>query len=135
MTPEAILALIGAVVIVITFVIIIVRKLPKRVKITYYVRKWREIQKLCKNKDDWSHAIIHADMLLDEVMVKKRIAGKTMGERLVSVHEVFTMNDKVWEAHKLANNLKQEGERDMNEKGVKDALIIFRQALRDMGAL
>jgi len=135
MTPEAILALSGAVIVAVTFSTILFRKLPKRVKSVYYIRKWREIQKLCKNKDDWCSAVIDADELLDEVLVKKRISGKTMGERLVSVQHSFSVNDKVWESHKLANSLRQDKNRHMSEAGVKDALIAFRQALRDMGAL
>ena len=135
MSPETIIALVGGAVILVTFLVLITKKLPKRIRSVHYVRKWREIQKLCKNKEDWSHAIIHADMLLDEVLVKKRIAGKTMGERMVTAHDTFTANDKVWEAHKLANSLRQDGDRNMNEVGVKDALIIYRQALRDLRVL
>lgn len=119
----------------IVLVILILRKLPKRVKTSHYVRKWRDIQKLCGNKTDWSHAIVHADMLLDEVMKKRKITGKTMGERMVNAQTRFSANDAIWTAHKLANTIRQDGAQKLSESIVKDTLVAFRQAMRDLGAL
>ena len=135
MSPEAI-TVIGAVSIVILVgLFFILRKFPKRVKKSHYVKKWREIQKLCANKDDWPHAVVHADMLLDEVMKKKKIGGKTTGERMVNAQAKFSANDSVWNAHKLANSIRQEVSKPITEATVKDTLISFRQALRDLGAI
>ena len=135
MSPEAI-TVIGAVSIVILVgLFFIARKFPKRVKKSHYVKKWREIQKLCANKDDWPHAVVHADMLLDEVMKKKKIGGKTTGERMVNAQAKFSANDSVWNAHKLANSIRQEANKPITEATVKDTLISFRQALRDLGAI
>lgn len=120
---------------VITVGILLIRKLPKRIKTSHYVRKWRDIQKLCANKSDWSHAIVHADMLLDEVLKKRKIAGKTMGERMVNAQSKFSANDAIWTAHKLANTIRQDGVQKLSESAVKDTLVAFRQAMRDMGAL
>jgi len=135
MSPELIVAIIGAIIVVITFIVVVVRKLPKRVRSSYYVKKWREIQKMCSNKDDWAHAIIHADMLVDEVMIKKKVSGKSMGERMVSTQNSFSANDAIWNAHKLANNLRQNAEQRITEPKIKEALMSFRQAMRDLGAL
>jgi hypothetical protein len=135
MSPEKTVALLGVVIVAITLVIVIARKLPKKVKTTHYVRKWREIQKLCSNKEDWAPAIVHADMLLDEVLKKRKITGKTMGERMVNAQSRFSANDAVWSAHKLANTIRQESAKALQENDVKNALVSFRQALRDMGAL
>lgn len=129
----ALLSCIG--ILAIVLVILILRKLPKRVKTSHYVRKWRDIQKLCGNKTDWSHAIIHADMLLDEVMKKRKITGKTMGERMVNAQTRFSANDAIWTAHKLANTIRQDGAQKLSESIVKDTLVAFRQAMRDLGAL
>ncbi|MCA9324282.1 hypothetical protein KC992_04250 [Candidatus Saccharibacteria bacterium] len=135
MSPERIVALVGLLIIVLTALVIIARRLPKRIKTSIYVRKWRDIQKLCGHKDDWSHAIVHADMLLDEVLKKRKVVGKTMGERMVNAQSRFSSNDSIWNAHKLANMIRQEGTRTMKETDVKNALVAFRQALRDLGAL
>ena len=134
-SAETVLAIIGVAIIVVTFGVILMRKIPKRIRSAHYVKKWREIQKMCANKEDWSHAIIHADMLLDEIMMKKKIVGKTMGERMVSVQKRFSAHEAVWDAHKLANNLRQNSELKVTKPKIKSTLVAYRQALRDLGAL
>jgi hypothetical protein len=114
---------------------LIFRKLPKRLKSTYYVRKWRDIQRLCAEKNNWPQAILLSDELLNEVLRKKQKSGKTMGERMVSAQKNFTSNDAVWKAHKIANHIRTNESDKLNEKDVKDSLVAFRQALRDLGAL
>lgn len=135
MSPELMVALGGALIVAITLVVVTFRKLPKRVKSVYYVQKWREIQRMCSTKTDWGHAIIHADMLLDEILLKKKFAGRTMGERLVSAQRKFSSHDAVWNAHKFANSMRENVEQKVSEAKVKEVLIAFRQALRDLGAL
>lgn len=135
MSPEATVGLIGALIVAATLAVFILRKLPRRIKSSYYLTKWREIQKMCSNRNDWAHAIIHADMLLDEILIKKKVVGKSMGERMVATQKRFTAHDAVWDAHKLANALRQNAELKINETKVKEALVAFRQALRDLGAL
>lgn len=128
--------IIGVVTLIVLIGILLVgRRLLKRVCSAYYVKKWREIQRLCVNKDDWTHAIVHADMLLDEVLKKRRIGGKTMGERLVNAQSRFSAHDAVWNAHKLANTIRQDGLDKVPESKVKETLVTIRQALRDLGAL
>jgi hypothetical protein len=90
---------------------------------------------MCGSKDTWPLAIINADKLLDTALKKRRFSGKTMGERLVSAQKKFTNNDSVWFAHKLRNRLVHEQDVSLREKDVKEALIGFRQALKDLGAL
>ena len=134
MSPEKTIALIGVVIIALTLIVFISRKLPKRIKSHLYIKKWRDIQRLCANPDDWSHAIVHADMLLNEVLIKKRYSGKTTGERMVNAGEIFSSNDGIWKAHKLANKIKQSGVANLKDSEVKEALIAFGQSLRDLGA-
>lgn len=135
MTLEQIVGSFGVLIVIVTVALILLRRMPKRVQSKYYVGKWREIQKMCSNKDDWAHAVIHADMLLDEILVKRKIAGKTTGERMVSAQKRFTTNDSLWDAHKLANSLRHDAEQRITKAKIKDALVAFRQALRDLGAL
>ena len=135
MSPESIVAIVGGLLVFASLLFIIVRKLPKRLKATHYTRKWRDIQKLCADKSNWPQAILLSDLLLDEVLRKKRKEGRTMGERLVSAQKIFTDNEMVWKAHKLANHIRQHSEDKLKESDVKNALVAFRQALRDLGAL
>jgi len=135
MSPETIVALAGGLLVLFSLLVLIGRKLPKRLKATHYTRKWRDIQKLCADKSNWPQALLLSDLLLDEVLRKKRKDGKTMGERLVSSQKIFTENEAVWKAHKLANHIRQRSTDRLKESDVKDALVAFRQALRDLGAL
>lgn len=116
--------------------VILMRKLPKRIKTTHYRRKWRELQRMCGNKQTWPDAIVGADKLLDDVLKKRRKPGKKMGERMVAAQKSFTNNDAIWKAHKLADHIAHsEEEVKLKEDDVKDSLVAFREALRDLGAI
>lgn len=136
MSPETILAIIGGVLALSGTSFLLSRKLPKRIKAAHYRRKWRELQKMCGDKQTWPDAIVGADKLLDEVLKKRRKPGKKMGERLVAAQKNFTDNDALWKAHKLANHIaSSEEEVKLKEDDVKNSLVAFRQALRDLRAL
>lgn len=111
------------------------RRTVKELNTEYFQMRWKDLQKLCGNKDTWPLAIIDADKLLDEALRKRRTKGKTMGERLVHAQHDIRDNDAVWFAHKLRNKLVHESYDSLKQSEVKDALIGFRQALKDLGAL
>lgn len=106
------------------------RKYPLKVH-----QKWLNVQRLCANKETWNLAISDADKLLEEVLKKMRYKGKSIGERLVAAQRKLTDNDAVWYAHNLSKKLKENPTKRLRESDVKKALIGFRQALRDLGAL
>lgn len=129
---------VGAAVLVILLLIIIRfvrRRRPKELNVEYFVQRWKDAQKMCASKQTWPMAVIDADKLLDEALKQKRAKGKTMGERLVSVQHSLTNNDAVWYAHKLRNKIVHEEMKGLKQDEVKDALMGFRQALKDLGAL
>lgn len=103
---------------------------PKRFK-----QKWLELQKHCASQETWPLAVITADKLLDEALKKKRMKGKSMGERLVAAQRLIDDNDGVWFAHNLAKKLLGEVSIKLREADVKKSLIGVRQALKDLGAL
>lgn len=111
------------------------RRRPQTLDKIYFMKKWKELQKLCADKSTWSQAIISADSLLDEALKKKRLGGKSMGERLVKAQRVLTDNDGVWFGHKLHNKIDAEPKFNVKEGDVKTALLGIRQALKDLGAL
>ncbi len=114
----------------------ILRKLPKRLKRSKFTQKLRDIQNLCAEKHNWPQAVLLADQLLHDALRKRRKDGRTMGERMVSAQKDFTNNDGIWQAHKLANHIRHAHDNPkLKEKDVKEALVSFRQALRDLGAL
>jgi hypothetical protein len=125
----AILFLIGV-------IVYVYRYLPRSLKHIYFVKSWKKIQANCKDKANWPKALSDADDLLKQALKKKRYKGKSMGEKMVSAQRLFTDNDSLWYAHNLYKKvIASEGKKKLKESEVKDALIGYRQALRDLGAL
>lgn len=113
----------------------LVKRRPGKLNKTYFTQRWQEAQGLCSNQNTWPLAIINADKLLDEVLKKRKYKGKTMGERLVSAQHDISENDNVWFGHKLRNKLVHEDFTKLKKKDVLQALVGFRNALKDLGAL
>lgn len=100
----------------------------------YYMDSWQKIHIKAQNQETWPLAVIDADKLLDHALRKKNFSGSTMAERMVSAKDAFSRRQLVWEAHKYRNQIVHE-EVKVSEKKVKGALVGFRTALKDLGAL
>ena len=79
--------------------------------------------------------VIEADKLLDKAMIEAGIPGRTMGERLKKSGSRFTDINAVWRAHKLRNSLAHEADLEITVKRAATALDIYKQALKDLGAI
>lgn len=134
MSAEVLITIIAAGLAALGLMTFVVRK-PKHLDKNQFKVKWDELQRLCGNQDTWPLAVINADKLMDEALRKRHFKGKTMGERLVSAQRSLTDNDGVWYGHKLRNRLVHEDTVRLQEKDVKQALMGFRQGLRDLGGL
>jgi hypothetical protein len=97
--------------------------------------EWKELQGLLREKSNWPQALADADKMLDKALQKRKYKGKSMGERMVSAQRVISNNDTLWFAHNLAKKVTAEPKTRLKETDVKAALIGFRQALKDIGAL
>jgi hypothetical protein len=115
--------------------LVITLKRPKKLKTQTFIAQWKELQGQLRDPSAWASALIEADKMLDKALKKRKLKGKTMGERLVSAQRMFTDNDDVWFAHNLAKKVAAGGEFKLKESDVKDALLGFRDALKDIGAL
>lgn len=111
------------------------RRRNGRIKQAPFLEGWKELQKFCAHKETWPSAITQADELLNRALKKRRFKGKSMGERLVSAQRSLSDNDGIWSSHNLAKKLKEGKAVRLTERQVKQALINFRQAMRDIGAL
>jgi hypothetical protein len=132
------IVMVAGVLVVVSLIIIIVawwRRRMRPIKVEPFKQKWAELQKLCRSKTTWAEAVINADNLLGEALKKKHIRGHNMGERMVKAQRLFTDNDGVWFAHKLRNKIDADPTIKLKESEVKQALVGFRQALKDLGAL
>lgn len=111
------------------------RRKPRHLNVNYFQKKWQEAQGLCASENTWPLAVINGDKLLDEALKKCKYKGKTMGERLVAAQHDLKDNDAVWFGHKLRNKLVHEDLTKLKKKDVMAALLGFREALKDLGAL
>ena len=89
-----------------------------------------------ENPATYNMSLVEADKLLDKAMHEMGIPGKTMGERLKKCgREKFSHLDSVWRAHKLRNQIAHEARFSVDYQQAKRALAIYKQALRDLGAI
>jgi hypothetical protein len=116
-------------------VIVILRKRPRKLNQLNNRERWLELQKLCASKTTWPDAVLAADDMLDETLKRLKYKGKTMGERLVSAQRDLSSNETVWFGHKLRNKIVHEEYKLTRKNEVKEALLGYWQALKDLGAL
>ena len=88
-----------------------------------------------QNAATFMTTVIEADKLLDKAMVEMGVPGKTMGDRLKRSGEKFSNLNAVWRAHKLRNALAHESDLEITYKQAFNALQIYKQALKDLGAI
>ncbi len=101
-----------------------------------FVVTWKELQSYCRDKTMWVHALVEADKLLNKALKKRKFKGKSMGERLVNAQRFITDNDDIWDAHNLVKRLIDDPDKvRLKESDVKETLISYREALKDLGAL
>ena len=83
----------------------------------------------------WSLTIINCDKLLDRALTEMGVPGKTMGDRLKKCGDKFTDLNAVWRAHKLRNMIAHEDDPEISYRQAANALAIYKQALKDLGAI
>lgn len=88
-----------------------------------------------ENSATFPIVIIEADKLLDKALMEMGVPGKTMGDRLKRSGDKFTEISAVWRAHKLRNAIAHETDLEISYKQASNALIIYKQALKDLGAI
>ena len=87
------------------------------------------------NPASFTVAVIEGDKLLDKAMIEMGIPGKNMGDRLKRGGSRFSDLNGVWRAHKLRNAIAHETDLEISYKQASNALTIYRQALKDLGAI
>lgn len=127
------LAVVGFILLVVSA--FVYRRLPKRLHSEKFLGDWKELQAFCRDKNTWGKAITDADKLLDKALKRRKFKGKRMGERMVAAQRTISNNDQLWFAHNLAKKVIANPTMKLKETDVKMALIGFRQALKDLGAL
>ena len=137
---DSMIVLLFAVVIVIGLGLLVVmglsRKTSKKLDLEKYKKDWSDIeQSITADNKTQQFAIIQADKLLDRALKESGFSGNTMAERMTSASRVFSQRESVWTAHKLRNRIAHESNAKINQQWAKKALLSFKRALKDLGAL
>lgn len=102
-----------------------------------YQAQWLTIQTSLKKEspDSASMVIVKADKLLDQAMIEIGLSGKTMGERLKKLHGRLSDENGVWTAHKTRNRIAHETNYAASYDEARRALVAYKTALKDLGAI
>lgn len=102
-----------------------------------YRTSWLEIENnITKgNNASYQFAILSADKLLDKALRESGVPGETMGDRLKHSDKLLQDINGVWAAHKLRNRIAHEVGGSVNKVVAKRMLTIYKNALKDLGAI
>ena len=87
------------------------------------------------DQNSYTVCIFEADKLLDQALRERGLAGKTMGDRMKQYQGKWTNGNGVWAAHKLRNRLAHETDVKVDYERARQALVAFKQGLKDVGAI
>ncbi len=88
------------------------------------------------NPQSYQMAVVEGDKLLDKALMEMGMSGKSMGERLKKCgREKFSQTNAVWNAHKLRNQIAHESGFRLEYQQARHALTVYKQALKDLGAI
>lgn len=87
------------------------------------------------NMPSYQLALLNADKLLDKALRARGVKGQTMGERMKSYNTGWSNENNIWNAHKIRNKLAHEPGFQVDLDTTKRALGVYKQALKDVGAI
>lgn len=113
------------------------RRSPRQLDVDKYRSRWMAIETSLKRDDENSYtlSVINADKLLDQALRERGFAGKTMADRMKQCQGKWTNGNGVWAAHKLRNRLVHETDARVDYERTRQALVAFKQGLKDVGAI
>ena len=132
-----ILAILIVAVLVFVAILLTGKRGGHRFDVAAYQTRFLEIENKLKQDNPASYqlTIINGDKLLDKALIEMGVPGKTMGDRLKRAGGRFTNLNAVWRAHKLRNAIAHESDLEVSYKQAFNALAIYKQALKDLGAI
>ncbi len=97
--------------------------------------RWVRVQNLIQSSSssDWRQAIIEADIILDEMLIRMGYEGDSIGDRLKKIEESdFITLNKAWEAHKIRNHIAHRGGDFLFSKSEAERVIdLYRQVFEE----
>ncbi|MDD3678986.1 MAG: hypothetical protein PHT36_01945 [Patescibacteria group bacterium] len=100
--------------------------------------KWQGVNLMMKEGGpvNYRQAIIEADKIVDAVL-RSRVDGATMGERLKLSRNLFTQHayDQLWMAHKIRNKVAHEADFEGLSSDARLAIRNYEKALKELRAI
>lgn len=121
----------------ILFVIAQGRRGGQALDVDRYRTSWLQIERqLVRGEESSYHLVVlNADKLLDQALRQRGIKGTTMGERMKFAKDTWSNANAIWTAHKLRNRIAHEPNVKVEYDDTRRAMIAYRQALKDIGAI
>lgn len=118
-------------------VISLTKNSPHTLDIEKYRSRWLSIETRLKRDDEntYTVCILEADKLLDQALRERGFSGKTTADRMKQCQGKWTNGNGVWAAHKLRNRIAHETDVVVDYDRTRQALVAFKQGLKDMGAI
>lgn len=99
---------------------------------------WNHVQELIQspNPSDWNIAVLRADALLDDILIRRGLEGETMADRLKLLGpETLPSLEKVWSAHRLRNQIAHNPMEKQTKENLAYAIRSYQQALKELGLM
>lgn len=102
------------------------------------VKQWIAIKKSIASNDPalWKQAILSADAMLDEVIVKLGYRGGTLEERLGNITQYqFPSLENAWRAHEITKFIKGDPSYPLSREITERTIEIYEDIFRETGIL
>lgn len=101
--------------------------------------RWDDVQRHVNSgqPNDWRLAIIEADIMLGDALVKQGYAGNSIGEQLKSVspQQLQSVQD-AWDAHLVRNKIAHQGaDYVLTQRMAQEAIVKYERVFRELGEI
>jgi hypothetical protein len=97
--------------------------------------RWEKVKSHIEsnNPAEWKVAIFEADTILEEMTIKMRLKGDTLGERLKNAEPSdFQTLQNAWAAHKIRNNIAHQGSTfELSHKDAHETIKNFETVFQE----
>lgn len=101
--------------------------------------RWNYITQLIESgqESEWRQAIIEADIMLDELLIRLGYQGESLGERLRAVNQThFQTLGNAWEAHRVRNEIAHQGSSyQLSEQLAHRTIANYEAVFREHGEI
>jgi len=98
-------------------------------------KRWKRIIENSEStsESNWRMAVIEADVMLDELLIRLGLPGDTMGDRLKAVERSdFLTLDDAWEAHKIRNQIAHSGSGfQLNQRETRQVISLYEKVFKE----